>query len=293
MRQPDRQGVNMSQYGVYGEKSFRLGNDWSSVTFGLGYSRINEQGLVEFFPSISENIDQYSSRFGLQTRLGSQLVALNANYDYQHYDAQPLVPYFQDRSIYGARLWIGDPDAFTNSSDVKSNDIKFKDGDTKFQIGASHDVESYGSVQVPKNDYFVGVTKYWFQSFGGFIIPMDITITPAILTATVNDDVTQRNAQYRTTIATDFLLLEGDCARRHNLENLTMSFVARNDFAIQGPVYYENYRLGAHLTGISSEFPFVAGLRTKLLFDVGYDFQYFYNIQKPLNLFDVRVSAQF
>jgi hypothetical protein len=263
--------VNVFENGVYAENTFMLDkSSRSSLTLGLGYSRVDQRGLLEFAPAARENVDQYSGRLGLQRDVEGGRIILNANYDYQNIATPSEPAYLQDRSIYGVRLIYFDKDAAYSSP-----------GGIAYIVGTSHDVERYNTVDVPKNDYFAGVTLFGYQPFHSSP-PVDFTILPAILTSTASNDPTQANTQYRTNLTTTLRLIESTSDR------VWVSFPFRQDTAIEGPSYFDNYRMGLHLAGATT----AKQLPAKLNFDVGYDFQSFYNIDKPVHLFGARLSLQ-
>jgi len=276
-------GVHLADYGIYGEKTLRniVGN--TNLTLGLGYSRSDVQGLIEFQPYTTQQVDQYSARLGVQGQVNNTLIMLNAYYDYQSYQSQPFT---QDRSFYGAQFLFGAKDAFLAAGNSD------KSSQYQFQVGYARDAEWFAGTVTPKNDFYIGVTAYNVARTLGPWVPTSIAFVPTLLTSANSSDTTQSNAQYRNYLTLSWNLRELQSSALSNFGDLWLAVPLRNDVAVQGPTYYDNYRAGLHLYGFTRR-PEPGQRYPILSFDFGYDYQNYYNINRRLSLVSGRISAQF
>lgn len=154
----------------------------------------------------------------------------------------------------------------------------------------------------------------------------DVTVQPTIFTAETSgdnetdDDNDENNAQYRTNVVVVYTLFdeerevreactghdkqEEDCPvhdKQHwierprpvsglDLASLKLAVPFRHDVAMNGTSAFENVRIGVALDAKLTSY----GLGgTTILASAGYDYQNFYNIDKELYLFFVRISFGF
>jgi len=209
---------------------------------------------------------------------------LNANYDYQIIGAGNLTPYSQDRSIYGIRLGY-----FSEEASKHYNTEGYA-----AMIGFAHDIERYGTTLVPKDDLFLMFSLAGLRPFGPTEIPIDLAIAPAVLTSANGVDASQKNAQYRTTASAKLRIVDPPAdvnkALDQTWQSVSLWLLLRQDTAIQGPSWFENYRVGLQMDTTVQLAP---RCDCYVTLSVGYDFQSFYNIKEVFHQIGARASLRF
>jgi hypothetical protein len=166
----------------------------------------------------------------------------------------------------------------------------------RLYAAAASDRQQFDQSFVTDRDYRVGMTLTRIGDYEKH--PVDVTIEPTLYTTTVNNDPTQNNAEYRTAVNVLYRLWdeERDIRISDGGANIYPSYVhlnfpLRQDIVLTGPNNYENFRLGARLTGRF----FLANKEVGPAFtaSIGYDFQRFYHLNKNLQLFEVRLAVGF
>jgi hypothetical protein len=257
--------VKLQEYGVGLGKTWReiIGLSWVSATGR--YSRVDRQGLIEFQPSAREYIDQYT--FAPAAALGHitcgcqqyDMLKVEGSYTFQNIAAPVLPGYSHLRSIYSVEA------KYVAACGVD------------LDVGYAYDDETFGSVSVPKNDFFAEMKLAASDNVA-------IIIRPAYLTSDASGGLAQSNSQYRTAARLEWTLSSDEETR------LKVEVPVRNDIAVTGPTDFENLRIGADAR-LDLVLPALGN--TKMAFIAGYAYQDFYNIGKELHLFNVRVTVGF
>lgn len=277
--------IYVDEYGAYLEQTADIGQNIDAA-LGVGYSYVDRKGLVEFLPNAHERIQQIKSNLALSTFWKATKVTLDTVYVRQ-FITIPLSPgYRRDRSIYGSSLTFYDPS--------ERHYPLYGTKGVEYVVGYAHDIETYGTVDVSKDDFYVGASLYAIQPFGeGDNSPLfDVSIRPSLLTSSVIHDKSQTIWEYRTDARIAWRIVDQD-RDRPSLDTIETDTVMlgvpfRHDVAVRGPSYYDNYRTGVDVDAV---FAIHALGGTKLLASAGYNYQSFYKIGKSLNLFNVQISA--
>ena len=318
--------VDLTSFGVSLEHPFSVA-PLGDFSVGAGYTRVYREGIVEFRPDKTETIDAYSVRAAASRFLGPDKLTLNGDFTYQDIEPNSVVAGGNNsgdhnRFIYGLTLSLLAPYLLPGPISGKQSDPYaqlYETNGVKFFTGFAHDFEAFGTADLEKNDYFVGASLLGWQPLGKEVFPFgvlsppkfDITLQPTIFTADISDGDDEHNAQYRTSLSFVYTLLDEDrgvttdvvgidgeprvVKRPRPLSNIDVAFLQvalpfRHDVALSGTSAYENVRVGIEL---DSKLTSYALGGTTFLASVGYDYQNFYQIDKDLNLFFVRLSMGF
>jgi hypothetical protein len=286
--------VNLHEGGIAIEKPFELPDGFDAFLRGT-YSRIAREGLIEFLPNDVEDINQYLVQGAISHFVGPDKMVLDVNYVYQDINPHIPNPPQRDRDIFSSTLTyqLLRPNLGTDYL-PSFYGAPFATRGVDFFAGYAHDVEAFGSVDVNKDDVFGGVTAKGL----GPLNAVDLTFQPTYFRGSVSGDPTQDTSMYRNNFTFTYRFLDeenhpGFSADSCNFMGLYPAFLHfvmpfRNDIALSGPSYFENFRIGAELDA-----KFITIGRTTFLASVGYNFQRFYNIDKDLNLFSLNLSMGF
>lgn len=289
----------LDEYGIAVEKP--LGFDGFDVFLRGIYKRIRREGLIEFLPEEEEDVNHYEVKAAISRFVGPDKANAEFTYVYQDIDPDIPNPADRDREIFAGVLTyqIFRPTVLGRLfGDVYEQ--RFETRGIDLFAGVVHDVESFGSVDVEKNDYFVGTA---FRGLAPFKDredrgpAFDITLQPTIFTSEVDGDESQDNSQYRTNLTMLCRLIDEELYPGYppNVGMLYFPFVhlvvpVRHDVAIDGTDDFENFRVGVN---VASKI-FVTGWRdVTFLVSAGYDYQRFYHLDEDLSLFGVNLSMGF
>lgn len=278
--------VNVSEYGIAIQDSFNV-KPYNFLVRGA-YKRVNREGIIEFLPNSDEDIDQYEVNAVVSRGFDSNTAALYLTYAFQDIQLNIPNPYDRDRDIFATLVTYGqqkkedltvglEKDVLPDSAIENLFERRFDTRGLRFFGGVVLDIETFGEVDVKKNDYFVGtslsawidVTK-WPEPFNNF----DVSIEPGVFTSKVGGDPSQDNAQYRTNVTMYYQISTP----------LVLLIPLRHDIAIEGPDDFENWKAGIELRYTMGKCIF-ASLR--------YDYQRFFHLDKDLNLFGINLSLMF
>lgn len=163
-----------------------------------------------------------------------------------------------------------------------------------FYGGVAQDTEVFGTRLAVKRDFYLGTTLKGLRGF-------DFNLQPTLLTHGVENgegvgDASQSNAQYRTSVSVLKRLVDEDVTPGMPASflglrpaSLNLTVPLRHDLAVEGPDDFENLRGGLELWGKA----IATGLRgTSFLATLGYEYEWFYRLDKGLNLFraDLRMG---
>ncbi len=283
---------DLNEYGIAIQKPIK--GSFVDTFLRASYKRIEREGLIEFNPHKDEDIDQFEGNAIFSTNFGPDKLNLEFNYVYQ--DIDPDVPGWptRNRRIFATTLTyqLFRPLSFFQS--VYSQ--RFLTRGIDIFGGVAIDTEEFGSVDVRKNDFFVGT------SFKGFrpikkLNTFDLTIQPTIFTSDTEGDQTQDNDQYRTNINLLYRIKDqekvkgapdGFLGMYPTFLHLVIPF--RHDISIDGSDEYENYKIGVELDAkfISKSFR-----KTTFLLSARYDHQRFYKLNEDLDTVSFNISVGF
>ncbi|WP_089937081.1 hypothetical protein [Candidatus Entotheonella palauensis] len=274
--------VELYEYGFAIEKPFNLAPLFDAFLRGT-LKRIEREGTIEFLPNDTETIHHFEIETVLSRFLGQNRANLALTYAFQDIDPERRNFPQREREILGATLsyHIFDPSIFPCCSRPRS---------WEWFVGFLYDREEFSNRDVTKYDFFIGTTLRALRKF-------DITLQSTLLTADVEDVPSQKNKHYRTDFVVGYRIIDEETERRYFVKGrgihtafLHLVFPLRHDLAVDGPDDFENIRAGISLIG---KF-FSKQLRgPTFLVEARYDHQYFYEIEKDLNLFRLSVSMGF
>jgi hypothetical protein len=151
-------------------------------------------------------------------------------------------PFDRDRDIFALLFTYGEQDiqGITVGLEREARPVsvvenlferRFDTRGLKFFGGIVPDIETFGDVDVKKNDYFVGTSLCaWIGAKECPIAPFDITIEPDVFTSEVEGDPSQDNTQYRTNMTIYYQINQP----------FLLLLPLRHDVAIEGPDDFEN-----------------------------------------------------
>jgi hypothetical protein len=304
--------VRVNEYGVSLNHTFDFDSSHDSGLYlAGGYSRVVEEGLIEFIPLATETIDQYQTEAKLFGPIESNPASADFTFVYQgiHQDISkysaplkkgvpPAYPYARNRIIGALTLDYG----LAISQAGASNDYTLQRLD--FFTGASFDNEAYGPIDTRKKDVFLGVTAQTPK--------LDITLQPTFFRGSVDDDPTEDNSQYRTNLTFLYRVFDeerGIGSWSGNLGGVQPAFFdialpLRDDLMLSGPKQFENYRVGIALRTKLVRSPAALANNGKttirpadpgagVLASIQYDYEDFYRLHKGENLVSVNLSIGF
>jgi hypothetical protein len=285
--------VRVQQYGVTYKRAFDL-YPIVDATIEASYQRVDRVGIVEYFPNEWEHIDMVEVKPAISRFLGPDKVTVGANFVYmampdiiggevdQRRRGRAITAVYFDYAIYRPLLL----------PTVSSGGVHLRRRGTRgwhFFGGAAFDNEVYGTRLVQKRDYYGGTSLLGMG-------PWDLTLQGTVYQSGVTDAegfnlAPLANAQFRTTVVPLFRIIDGEAIpglpQGGSPAFLNLVFPMKWDVATEGSHDFENFRVGAEVWT-----RFIAtGLRgTSFLVSAGYSFEYFYNLDKALNLARIDVG---
>ena len=278
--------VQLVDYGLALHKPFRVAESTDLFLSGT-FKRAEREGTIEFFPDAEEDLLHYEATAAIAQFVGSDKVIVEGTYVFQ--DIDPEVPSPErDRQIIAATLTYQmlqsplQPDATPRRFRLPGMDVFG---------GMMHDRDRFGAVHVNATDWFVGAT---LKELGR----LDVTLQPTLLTAEVEDDSSQDQAQYRTALTLLYRLLdeEEEPGIPRPVAGLHPAFVhllvpVKHDVAIDGPADFDNVAVGFEVIG--KGFSGVTTLGPTVWLSVGYRYARFYHLDEGAHRVQVKVSMGF
>jgi len=284
--------VNVSEYGIAIQNSF----DAKPYEFLIrgAYKRVNREGIIEFLSSSEEDINQYEVNALASRSFGNETAALYLTYLFQDIELDIPNPYNRNRDIFATLIAYGrqkseniivglERDILPTSAIENLFERRFDTRGLKLFGGVVVDIETFGEVDVKKDDFYVGTSMSAWMDVKNWPRPLrnfDITIEPTIFTSKVDGDSSQDNSQYRTNVTFYYQISAP----------LVLLVPLRYDIAIEGPEDFENWKAGLELrySCASKKWP-----SAKLYASLRYDRQRFFKVDKDLDLFGVNLSLMF
>jgi hypothetical protein len=267
--------VNLSEYG------FALQTSTNTSGYGYllrgSYKRINREGVIEFLPTNNEDINQYE----VNALFSKENFSVYGTYVLQQNKLNIPNPYDRNGDIIAFLVTYGTDNKKSENESLISSfenlfDRRFEVRGLKLFSGVVLDTQTYGSVDVKKNDYFIGTSlSGWLNTHNVNPHLFDISIESDIYTSNVQDDSSQKNAQYRTSII----------LYRNIGEFLTFMTPMKYCVAINGPNTFENWVAGAELRKNFAD--------SKSYVSLQYEYERFFNLNKSLGLFGVNLGLVF
>jgi hypothetical protein len=269
----------LREFGVAVEKPFAVSPYFDLYLRGL-YKRSERRGLIEFLPGNKEHVNHYEANAAVSRFVGPDKATLEATYVYQ--DINPGIPNppQRDRQIIAGTFTyqLFRPLSFLDQVYRE----RFRPRGIHLFSGVVFDKESFGAVDIKKQDFFVGASV---RGLGR----VDLTLQPTLFKARVTGDASQSHSQYRTNFNLLYRILDEESEpglpeKKMGVRWAFVHLVApfKHDVALNGLKDFENFDAGLQL---DTKF-FVAGhRRTTFLASFRYNYQRFYRLDKNLNLF--------
>lgn len=267
--------VKLNEYGIAAEKSVDFAPLFDLFLRGT-YKRIARQGLIEFSSTSYERVNDFEANAVVSRFVGPDKINLEFIYAYQDInpDGQPR----RDRSIVGGRFTY----QLFRASLQQVYKRRFSTRGIDFFSGVLHDRESFGKIDINRNDFFIGAAA---KGIGRF----DFTVQPTFFTSDVRQSAFQKNSQYRTNVTVLFRILDEE-KQEDNPAFLHLVVPFRHDVAREGLKAFENFKAGI---GLNAKFFTRGSRRTTFLASLSYDYQRFPKLSKTLNLFGLNLSVGF
>ena len=276
--------VNLSEYGVSVEKP--LDARAFDVFLRGSFKRARRVGTIEFLSRTKEEINQVEANAVVSRFVGPDKANFEVTYVHQDIQENRANPLKRARSIYAEKFTY----QLFRPVLQRVYRSRFETRGIDLFGGAVHDKETFGVVDVIKNDYFFGASLKGFKRF-------DFTVQPTIFTSAVGNDATQKNSQFRTNVSALFRILDEerqpkdpDNAQSGNPAFLHLVIPFSRDVALTGPNSFENYKIGA---GLNAKLFTSGNHRTTFLASVRYDYQNFHRLRRGVNLFSLNFSMGF
>ena len=278
--------ARVEEYGVTYKRGLNL-YPLFDATLEASYRRVDRLGIVEFFPNEWEHIGLTELKPSISRFIGPDVFTAGMNFVYmdispvqggeidQRRRARAITAFYFDYAVYRPLLLP-----------QTGESLRIRRQPTRglhFYGGAAFDNEVFGTRLVEKRDYYGGVSLLGIGRW-------DLTLQGTVYQGGVTDSVPYNltglsNAQWRTSFIPLFRIIDVEAMpgmpKGEAPVFMNLVFPMRQDVATQGPGDYDNFRLGAELwTRIVS--PHLRG--TSFLISGGYAFQYFYNLDKALNI---------
>ena len=255
--------VELNEYGIALETPLHFLSDFNFNLRGA-YKRIERKGVVEHKAYAEENINQFEGIAVFPQFLGSEKTNLEFKYVFQDIDPTPSGSTKRERKIFSTKL--------TQYTDFPS----FAKEGSKVSCGVAYDKESYSDVDIIKSDLFFGTSIRGIND-GAF----DVNFNPTFFICEVKGKDSRDNLQFRTDLSLLYRLLNEE------KKSLHLKFPLRYDFPLHGVCEFENFRTGFELGGDI--------LYNDVTFSVstGYAYQYFFDLQEGLNLFNFNISMAY
>lgn len=275
--------AHLSEYGVAAEKSF------DARAFDLflrgSFKRARRLGIIEFLPRAKEDINQVEANAVLSRFVGPDKANIEFTYVFQDIREDRPNPLKRDRSIYAGKFTY----QLFRQSLQRVYKSRFETRGIDLFGGVLHDNETFGVVDVNRDDYFVGASLKGFKRF-------DFTVQPTVFTAEVENDPSQKNSQLRTNATMLFRILDEEREPRNkeaqpgNPAFLHILIPFSRDVVITGPNTFENYKLGV---GLNAKLFATGKYRTTFLASIRYDYQNFHRLGERVNLYSINFSMGF
>jgi hypothetical protein len=292
--------VTLSEYGVSVEKPIDARAFDLYLRGSLKWAR--RVGVIDALPSAKEAINQVEANAVVSRFVGPDKVNVEFAYVFQNIKEDRPNPLKRYRSIYAGKFTY----QLFRQSLQRVYESRFTTRGIDLFGGVLHDNETFGVVDVNRNDYFVGASLKGLKRF-------DFTAQPTIFTADVENNPSQKNSQLRTNATVLFRILDEerqpkkcDGRRLENSEEtralgcnekqpgnpafLHLVIPFSRDVALTGPNTYENYKIGV---GLNAKLFVTGEHRTTFLASVRYDYQNFHRLGKGVNLYNINLSIGF
>jgi hypothetical protein len=163
--------------------------------------------------------------------------------------------------------------------------------------GYIDNVERVGSVDIKKREGYLGLILRRVkihQNLNAF----DFTLKSGVYEAKVEGDPSQEHGQLRNEITIGYRIVDVQNQQRQPIPSsgvqatsVQLEIPLRHDEAIDGPDHFENFRVGAQLKGefIRGGTPFASSFYAS----IGYHFERFYNLDKGVHIFSLRIGTGF
>lgn len=277
----------LREFGAAVEKTFDASPYFDLSLRGL-YKRSERRGLIEFLPGSKERLNHFEANAAASRFAGPDKVTLEAIYLYQDINPDTPNPPERHRRIVAATLTYQMFRPIPLLDSVYGE--RFRPRGLHLFGGAAFDTERFGSVDIKKQDFFIGSSA---RGLGR----VDLTLQPTFFKARVTGDATQSHSQYRTNFNLLYRALDEESepglpeerlGARWAFVHLGAAF--KHDVALKGLKDFENFDAGVQL---DTKF-FIAGRRrTTFLTSLRYNYQQFYRLNKNLNLFAFDISMGF
>ena len=268
------------------------------LNWRLAYSHAHREGVIEFAPSQREIIDQVDvrlagARFVGPDKVHAELSASAQNLEPEH-SADPSRHARRIAALTGEYLFVRPLPFLGNSYGL------FATRGVHFRGGVVLDDEWFGSVRVGRRDVYAGVEA---DGLG----PLDVTVQPGIIRASVSADPLQTQQHRRLDANVVVRLIDEE--RQPGIPSLRflglypafvhLVFPYKRDVATEGLRAFENQRVGAGLVvkmfrralpeTLSRSEP-VRVHPTTILVSARYDRQWFPRLDKSENLYSVSIG---
>jgi hypothetical protein len=264
----------------------------------FSYRRVSRTGAIEFLPERRELFDLFEAKPAISRFLGSDKLTLSGVYALLDVtDVKGGVPAerLREKWIRGATLEYAlySPLVLPSLQDGSLRPYRAPIRGWYFYGGFLQDDEVYGLRTVTRRDYyggtrFEGPANYDFTLQGTYYTSHTAALDVNELSPVLRTDPSQTFSSFRSTVVLQRRLVNPDVtpglpssAFGFAPDMLNLVVPVSHEFAVTGPSHYENIRAGAELwwkvfgTGVWG---------TTVLFTVGYDYQYFYQITKALHM---------
>ena len=260
-----------------------------------GFRRVKRKGAIEFLPEREENFNLYEGRPSFSRFIGSDKLTLDLVYsllDVTDALGGPEFDRLREKHIRAATLEYAlySPLVLPKFELGSLGSYRTPTRGWYFFGGIMQDDEAYGTRTLSKRDLFLGSrfegpTSWDFSLQGTYGTSSMRYADPE--TARVFTDSTQEFANFRTSAYVAYRIVNPDALPGvAALDMLNLVFPITHDLGITGRKDYENIRAGAQIWMKLFGTPL---LGPPFLITAGYDYQYFYQIQKSMHLFQVNL----
>lgn len=271
--------VKVSEYGLALQTSSNT-SEYGYLLRG-SYKRVNQKGVIEYLPTSSEDIDQYEVNTLVSKNFGIDTASLYVTYVVQKNLLNIPNPYDKNGTIFAFLVTYGNQKSVKKSENQRPIsaienlfDRRFDVRGLKLFSGIVSSTQTYGNVDIKKNDYFIGTSLNGWRDIKDSQL-FDISIESDIFTSDVEDDPSQRNSQYRT----------GITVYRNIGKTLSVMIPLKYSGAINGSNDFENWTAGAELRKDFSDSASYVSLC--------YEYERFFKLDKDLGTFGVNVGLVF
>jgi hypothetical protein len=303
-----------AQIGIFTEPNGYV--DVEVTELGAGYSRMigvgslfdldlagkvrrtSRTGTVEYLPDLEQQFMTYEATPTISRFVGPDKLSLRGTYVLMAIpDVMGGAPYEQARgqTIRALHLEYAMYRPVRLPS-LAGGELNFDRRYTRgwhFYAGIAEDSQVYGLRQVGQRDHYAGtmlkgIGDYDLSLQGTVFTAKTEFVDPEAPEMGLQEDVTQRHTQYRTSAAVTRRLIDEDITpglprSRFGLAPASLVLVVpvSHDLGLQGSTAFENVRAGAELwlkliaTGLGG---------TTFLVTAGYDYQYFYRQSRAMNM---------